>query len=105
MKIFTINDITLILGTNAKENSQIVKEASQNYYWFHLKRFPSPHLILNSSEPSKNIIIKAAQFLKDNTKYKHMTNLIIEYTQIKNVKLTNIPGQVLLKKSPNQIKI
>jgi len=105
MKIFIIDDITVILGNNAQENTQLVKESNQNYIWFHLKSFSSPHLILQAQNPSKSDIIKSAQLLKDNTKYKNMKNLTIEYTQIKNVKLTTTLGEVILKKSPNQVKI
>ena len=95
----------VILGNNDKENNDIIKDSKQNYYWFHLKDNPSPHLILETSEPIKNEIYYAANIVKSNSKLKNLKNVKIIYTTVKNIKLTNKLGCVQIKKSCKIINI
>lgn len=95
------------IGRNAGENDKIIQEASQNDVWFHLAAFPSCHLIiscsLNALTPS--LRNQCAQLVKNNTKYRDVPNLRVNFIEIKYVKRTEIPGRVILKKTPDSILI
>lgn len=90
----------IIIGENATENDYIVKNAKQTDIWFHLADFPSCHVIIDCSSEfpiNKQMINYCANLVKENTKYKNIPKVKVNYTQIKNVKTTNIKGQVTLK--------
>jgi|APSaa5957512493_1039668.scaffolds.fasta_scaffold39960_2 predicted ribosome quality control (RQC) complex YloA/Tae2 family protein len=99
MKTFRTDiDNIIILGENDKENSDIIKTAKQNQYWFHLKSNPSPHAILETDEPTQNEINYVANIVKSKSKLKNLKNVKIIYTLIKNIRLTNKLGCVQIKK-------
>jgi predicted ribosome quality control (RQC) complex YloA/Tae2 family protein len=99
------------LGKNQQENDNIVRTSPQTALWFHLKDFPSSHAVVtNIVKPSiydKEVIIRAATLVKDNAKQgvNNLQKLGVNYLPIKNVKRTEILGQVLLTKSPKTIYI
>ena len=99
------NDITILIGENAFENNSIIVKQNPKYYWFHLKNGSSPHGILMTTNPSKTEIFEVARLVKDHSKERFMNNIKVNYTQIKNLKLTNVPGTVILKNKPKVIKI
>ena len=90
----------IIIGENAAENDDIVKNARQTDLWFHLADFPSCHVIIESSKDfpvTKNMINYCAGLVKENTKYKNLSKVKVNYTSIKNIKRTEIKGQVIIK--------
>lgn len=93
MKTFKFNEINIIVGENAKENWDILN-TNKNYWWFHLKSFPSCHVIIEDENPNNLEILEAASLCKKYTKYKNMNNLKINYTQIKNLKKSIDVGSV-----------
>jgi predicted ribosome quality control (RQC) complex YloA/Tae2 family protein len=91
-KIFNIK-----IGENAKENTELVKSLkliNENYIWFHLSSFPSPHVILEEMNPSLDLILKCAEKCREYSKYKFMKNIYVDYTSLKNVEITDTPGEV-----------
>jgi len=108
MKIIVDNEIKYILGKNAKENFQLIdlaKIENQNYWWFHLDKFPSGHCVVMTENINNEIINIASNFVKENSKVKNMKNIGVIYTQIKNVQKTEILGMVNIKGKRNVIKI
>lgn len=96
----TFENNPIKIGQNAEENNDIIKEANQTDMWFHLAKFPSCHVIVECSEefPINNAIINyCAQLVKQNTKYKCIPKLKVNYTKIKNVQRTDKIGCVVLK--------
>ncbi len=87
------------IGRNAKENTEIVKEASEFDVWFHMKDSPSCHVVLENNIQLKQVprtVLKHCGFLcRQHSKVQLHCDII--YTQIKNVKVTIIPGQVIIK--------
>ena len=75
------------VGKNAEDNWRIVKESEDNWLWFHLNSFPSAHLVIKDENPPTEYILKAANIIKNNSKYKHIKNIKIVYTHIKNLRL------------------
>jgi len=95
----TYPDNHINIGENASENDQLVKEAKQTDIWFHLTNLPSCHLIISvdKKHPIDNSMIKfCATLVKQNTKYKNLPNVKVNYCPIKNVKRTKTKGAVIL---------
>ncbi|NBP00493.1 MAG: DUF814 domain-containing protein [Proteobacteria bacterium] len=86
---------TVLIGQNAKENSNLIRKCKQNDLWFHLKKSSSPHVILLT----ENVVIPKRDLYQIASivyKYKNtFTREPVIYTEIKNVKLTNTPGLVI----------
>ena len=82
------------IGENAKENWALIDASEPEWWWFHLKSFPSSHVVLETSEPTNEELIAAATWCKDTTKYRNLKNLKISYCQIKNIKKAEKVGSV-----------
>ena len=89
-------EYTILIGENAKDNTELVKESEQDDIWFHLEKESSPHVILKSNFANE---IFEQEYLKQvasklyKYKNKHNCDNVI-YTRIKNVKTTKTPGLV-----------
>ena len=105
MKIFTFNNKVFKLGENARENHRLFDDSLPNDWWFHLDDFPSGHVIVESKKLNKDEIIQAALLVKENSKFRNLKKIKVCYLQIKNLKKGKTLGEVILKKSPNYIKI
>jgi predicted ribosome quality control (RQC) complex YloA/Tae2 family protein len=103
MLIIKDNEIVYRLGRNAKENFELIDEADQNDWWFHLSDHPSGHCIIDSSTVDKSMIIFAGNLVKEHSKLKNQKNIKIIYTQIKNITKTKTLGQVIVKKYEGEI--
>jgi predicted ribosome quality control (RQC) complex YloA/Tae2 family protein len=95
-----INDkeYTILIGQNANENDQIIKMSNQNDIWFHFENISGPHIVLCSDGdtiPKRYLNEVACKLFLYKQKAPKNQNVI--YTQIKNVKLTDIPGLVKTK--------
>jgi predicted ribosome quality control (RQC) complex YloA/Tae2 family protein len=99
------------LGKNKQENDTIIRTSPQTALWFHLKDFPSAHAVVtNIVKPGvydKEVIIRASTLVKDNAKQgvNNLQKLSVNYLPIKNVRRTEIPGQVFLTKTPKTIQV
>ena len=104
-------DYHIRLGKNQQENDKIIKTSPQTALWFHLKDFPSAHAVVtNITKPAKYdsaVIIRAATLVKDNAKQgvNNLQKVSVNYLPIKNVKRTEIAGQVILTKTPKTIHV
>jgi predicted ribosome quality control (RQC) complex YloA/Tae2 family protein len=98
---FVEKEYTIIIGQNAKENTQIIKDSHPENIWFHLSSSSSAHIILQNEG---DIIPKRYLNQIAGKLFKYKKNAPIQdviYTEIKNVKLTSTPGLVL----PSNLKI
>ena len=102
-------DYHIMLGKNQKENDTLVRTSPQNALWFHLRDFPSSHAVVtNTKTPGvydSTVVIRAATLVKDNAKQgvNNLQKVSINYLPIKNVKRTDVPGQVILTKTPKTV--
>ena len=103
-KVKIIHNIKYILGENANENHKIIKSSNKEYWWFHLNKYSSGHCIVETNKINHNIIIIAGNYIKKNTKYKNRDEIDICYTQVKNIKILNTPGEVEFYNKTNLIK-
>jgi len=89
--------MSLLVGKNARENWDIIKQSPVDHVWFHLKSFPSPHIILQDCDPDDEDIILAANKCKSNSKYKNVKNIKVMYTYLSNISLGKEIGSVTIK--------
>jgi len=95
MKTINLEDGTTIsIGENAQENWDLIDNSNDNWYWFHLKSFPSAHVVLHCDEPTNEQMIEAANYCKLATKYRNLKNLKVSVCKIKNIKKANKIGSV-----------
>ena len=98
MKQLYINEILCIVGSNSKENWQILDESNEENIFFHLSSFPSCYVILKTIEmPSVDVLKEAAKICKMNTKYKNIPNLKVDYTLCKNIIKGDKEGEIIYK--------
>lgn len=96
-------EITFYIGQNKNENFDVIDIGKEDDLWFHANEISSCHVIAIIPEEIKNkdkkYIIKAGGLLcKNNTnKLKHLTNVEIIFTELKNIEKTLIPGCVKIK--------
>ena len=108
MKEVYIQNIKALIGSNAKENWNILDLSSPEYVFFHLAAFPSCYLILESEGIPDNEILKEASLnCKNNTKYRNVPNVKVDYTLCSNVIKGTKVGEVIYKSNKKvfQIKI
>lgn len=96
MKNVTVNDIVYKVGQNAQENWDLLS-LDENYTWFHLKSFPSCHVIIEKIDPTNDEILEGANLCLENTKYRNLKNIKINYTLIKNIVKSDKVGSVTFK--------
>ena len=109
MKSFEIvtpdGPITIIAGRNAQENFELIDEWQDyarkypacNITWFHLDAIPSGHIIMKCPPgilPDSDHIRIAAEYTKNNTKYKNRPAVNVVYTNILNIKKEEPIGSV-----------
>ncbi|EAY01225.1 fibronectin/fibrinogen binding-related protein, putative [Trichomonas vaginalis G3] len=108
MRLFTSQTgLTIKVGENAKDNDKLIKTSHQDSLWCHLENLPSPHVVIDSSNPDTDTISDAYQLVKFFSKYKNSNQLRIISTKIRNVDRIDLskPGLVHLKSSPNKKSI
>lgn len=90
----------IYIGENKYDNVEIIKMSSQNDTWFHLNNFSSAHIVLRNNGdkiPKKYIKEICAKFSYNKKGLPKRYTVII--AQIKNIKLTDKIGEVVVKKS------
>lgn len=95
MKIKCLSDGTpLHIGESAKENWELIDNSESEWTWFHLKSFPSSHVIVHKETLTSDELIQAAKECKMSTKYRNLKNIKISYCQISNVRKASNVGAV-----------
>jgi predicted ribosome quality control (RQC) complex YloA/Tae2 family protein len=101
-KIYTIQGYTMQVGTNATQNDALLRKASPQDLWFHVKGIPGPHVILRCHDkqiPPVEVIREAAQLAAAGSKARDETRVEVSYTQVKYVRKPkgSPPGLVILR--------
>lgn len=100
MKIIQKEYGAILIGTNARENWRIIDSSEDDDIWFHLKDYPSCHVIVQlKKEINSTEILEISKLVIENTnKYKNVKNLKISYCLIKDItKNKNKVGSVFIK--------
>lgn len=94
MKEIEIKSTIYRYGINAADNTELIKSSSPDWYWFHLAKFPSCHVVVCiEGEISNEQIVEACTLVKERSKYK-FANIAINYCRIKNLIHGKEPGSV-----------
>ena len=93
MKEIIIDDISFKIGQNAQENWELLS-LDENFTWFHLKSFPSCHVVIEKRDPTQEEIVNGANLCLENTKYRNLKNIKVNYTLLKNIKKADKVGSV-----------
>ena len=108
MKQLSIDNITYRIGTNAKENWNLLEKSKPTDILFHLSSFPSCYVILENDTkdfPSMYIIEQVALNCKLNTKYKNLKNIKVDYTLCDNVEKGEFVGELIYKSNRKVLSI
>jgi len=114
MKEVDFEGVIYQIGSNAKDNWNVLDNAKQNWLWFHLDNLTSPYVVIKEDLKNlksniydlswKNYIIYAGVLCKENSKHKsYKVNCI--WTEIKNVKKGSNIGEALIKGKINKFNI
>ena len=110
MKEGKIQNINYKIGQNAVENWTIFENSKPSYLFFHLSSFPSCYVILEWEDeyyPDLSVIKEASELCKNNTKYKNLRDIKVDFTQCGNIEKGEVVGEIIYKsnKKVNQVKI
>ena len=104
---YKIDNFTVLVGKNNKQNDYITKHADSNDIWFHNKNIHGSHVILktNNQTPSQETINKCASLAAFHSKAYQSSNVSIDYTLVKYVKKPSNakPGMVIYTNYKNVI--
>jgi len=96
------------VGTNATENSKLVRTSPKHSWWFHISNHPSGHVVWippEKREPTRMQIIRGAQLCKDQSKFKNSRRITVEYTPLSNIIPIENGGQVVIQKPKRVLSI
>ena len=107
MRSIEVGEYTFLIGKNAEENDKLIKQSDPIHIWFHLANLPSCHGVINCNleQLTKNMRYICGSQLKKYTKYKGITGIYINYTEVKNIQTTKKPGLVNLMIKPGKFKV
>ena len=107
MRSIEVGEYTFLLGKNAEENDKLINQSDPNHIWFHLANLPSCHGVINCTieQLTNNMRYVCGSQLKKYTKYKSITGIYVNYTQVKNIETTKKPGLVNLIDKPKKFKV
>jgi len=95
----------ILVGENKQENNILVRQSKPNWVWVHLEKGPSPHAVIEVEKATRQELYKAANLVVENSERRFDKNVKVIYIQIRNLRLTDNPGEVILKKTPKKIKL
>lgn len=98
MKVVNVERFVVWIGTSKEDNWKLLDDSKAEYVFFHLASFPSCYVILCTEENVDNAVIyECARLCANNTKYRNMKNIRVDYTPVKNVKKGECVGEVYYK--------
>ena len=95
----------ILMGENDRENDILVRQSKPKWTWVHLEKGPSPHAVIEAERATTEELYTAANLVVENSKRRFEKNVKVIYIQIRNLRLTEKAGEVILKKKANKIKI
>lgn len=107
MKTVTVNGYVIKIGENARENTTLVRHAKKKHLWFHLTNFPSPHVVLECSDPNivpDEVKRQCAALVRSYSARQQSPKLVhVDMLRMRWVKPTDVDGEVELLKGPQSV--
>lgn len=102
-------EFKILIGTNAKENWNLIESSDPFDLWFHVKGNPSGHVVIKEISNLKNqvkqnkvfnypyeVVMEGAKYCKNQSKLKNQKCKIV-YTTIENISKGREIGSVFTK--------
>ena len=108
MKTFIFDNFVCRLGQSAKENWSLLDNAREHHIFLHLRSFPSGYVIIEYEKDHTSFMIyTAAEICKDNSKYKSLRDVKVDWCKCGNLEKTDKIGEVYFKSNRlvKQIKV
>lgn len=87
MQFKTLDDSTIFVGKNSRQNDYItLKLAGKNDYFFHVRNAPGSHVILKTNSLTENDIKIASYLAAENSSQANSNKVDVDYTEKKNVR-------------------
>jgi hypothetical protein len=97
MKRYTACGTQFTVGESAIDNWAIIAAANKDYYWLHLDKYPSAHIIIEIDvEPTADEIAFATDLVRAATPRAPVSAGIV-WTQVSNLRRGSKPGEVYFK--------
>jgi hypothetical protein len=105
------SDVIYEVGECAEENFEILDNAAETTedMWFHVQGFSSCHVIAKihnmklEKKHLRQIITQGCMLAKQYSRYSYMSNLVVIFTRVKNVRKTDIVGRVVSKEVKSRV--
>lgn len=98
VKNIEIDGIMCKVGENAKDNWSLLEVSCKTNLFFHLTHYPSCFVLLDCKKTlSMDILKQVALVCKENTKYKNIKNISVDYTTCLNIQKGEHVGEIEYK--------
>ncbi len=88
-KEYWVKGYKVMVGRNARQNDELVRDASRDDLWFHVRNYAGAHVVVvTDGRPDKvpdEVIVKAAQLAAANSKARNAGQATVSYTEVKYV--------------------
>ncbi len=83
---YECNGVRILVGRNNIQNDRLtLKQARKNHTWLHTKNIHGSHVIIESENPTDEVIYYAATLAKKHSKAKDSSKVEVDYTLAKYV--------------------
>ena len=76
----------ILVGKNNLQNEQLIRTSDPNATWLHAKGVPASHVVLNTTEPTREALSLAAVIAAYHSEASASENVPVDYTLIRHVK-------------------
>ena len=83
---YDYNGVRILVGRNNIQNDKLtLKQARKNYTWLHTKNIHGSHVIIETENPTDEVLYYAATLAKKHSKAKDSSKVEVDYTLVKYV--------------------
>ena len=94
------------VGSNQQENHQLLLQAAPNDWWIHASDHPSAHGMLPAGRfDRKAVVATCLQIKRHSKRLKAMQRVAFTVTKRKHLELTEMPGEVIVKKVLREVVV
>lgn len=88
-KVYWVKGHKIMVGRNASQNDELVRNASRDDIWLHVRKYAGAHVVIvtdgRPDQVPEEVIVKAAQLAALNSKAREAEKATVSYTQVKYV--------------------
>ena len=88
-KEYWVKGYKILVGRNARQNDNLVRQASRDDLWFHIRNYSGAHVVIvtdgRPDQVPEEVIVKAARLAAANSRARGAEKATVSYTQVKYV--------------------